>query len=157
MADAFRKFAHATSRLTGSFEAFMLALLLVVVWALSGPLFGFASTWQLVINTATTIVTFLMVFLIQNTQNRDSQAIHAKLDEILSKERGTDNKLLMAEDLSDEELAELKAHYERLAGPLAAKSRGSAARQDQPSGSKRTRRSRSRPRQNGRAPTKKPR
>jgi low affinity Fe/Cu permease len=82
---------------------------------MTGPIFGFSDTWQLVINTSTTIVTFLMVFLIQNTQNRDSQAIHAKLDEMLYKMRETDNRLLKAEDLSDEELDELKAHYEGLA------------------------------------------
>jgi low affinity Fe/Cu permease len=123
MSEAFRKFAHVASRLTGSFSAFMLAFLIVVVWGLTGPIFGFSDTWQLVINTGTTIVTFLMVFLIQNTQNRDSQAIHAKLDELLYKSRETDNKLLKAEDLSDAELDELKAHYESLADHVAERSR----------------------------------
>ena len=113
--ETFRHFAHAASQVTGSAIAFLIAVVVVVTWAFTGPLFNFSDTWQLVINTGTTIVTFLMVFLIQNTQNRDSQAIHAKLDELLYHNRETDNSLIDAEDLSDEELNELKQRYMKLA------------------------------------------
>jgi low affinity Fe/Cu permease len=115
MSDLFRQFAHAIAHATGTIGAFVVALTIVLVWAVTGPLFGFSDTWQLVINTGTTIVTFLMVFLIQNTQNRDSQALHAKLDELLINTREADNRLVEAEDLPDEELAKLKEHYEKLA------------------------------------------
>jgi low affinity Fe/Cu permease len=115
MGEKFRKFAQVTSSAAGSIWAFSLALLVVLVWAITGPLFGFSDTWQLVINTGTTIVTFLVVFLIQNTQNRDSRAIHAKLDEVLVHLHGADNHMVRAEDLSDEELKLLKEHFENLA------------------------------------------
>jgi low affinity Fe/Cu permease len=115
VSEAFRKFSHYAAHLTGSVAAFTLALLIVLAWGATGPLFGFSDTWQLVINTGTTIVTFLMVFLIQNTQNRDSQALHAKLDELVIHIQGADNKLVGAEDLSDEELAHLKEHFAELA------------------------------------------
>ncbi len=115
MREGFRKFANATSNAAGSPSAFLLAFVVVLVWGSTGPIFRFADTWQLVINTGTTIVTFLMVFLIQNTQNRDSQAIHAKLDELLIGVSAADNRMVRAEDLSEDELRELKAHFEKLA------------------------------------------
>jgi low affinity Fe/Cu permease len=113
--EAFRRFAHAAARVTGTMYAFLAALVVVLVWAAMGPVFNFSDTWQLVINTSTTIVTFLMVFLIQNTQNRDSQALHAKIDELVIHLSGADNKLVGAEDLSDEDLQRLKEHYVNLA------------------------------------------
>jgi low affinity Fe/Cu permease len=104
--------------------AFLIALTIVLVWAVTGPLFAFSDTWQLVINTGTTIVTFLMVFLIQNTQNRDSQALHAKLDELVIAMKGADNNLVEAEDLPDDQLESLKEHFQQRAhqGAATAKS-----------------------------------
>jgi low affinity Fe/Cu permease len=113
--ESFRKFAQFAAHATGSVLAFSLALLIVLVWAATGPLFHFSDTWQLVINTGTTVVTFLMVFLIQSTQNRDSQAIHAKLDELLVALKPARNHLLGAEEMSEEELASLKEQYQELA------------------------------------------
>src|ERR671923_638672 len=104
----FTRFAKSTARLTGQPAAFTLALAIIIVWALTGPLFRFSDTWQLVINTATTIVTFLMVFLIQNTQNRDAKAIHLKLDELIRAVEGARTRLVHLEDLSDEELGDLQ-------------------------------------------------
>jgi low affinity Fe/Cu permease len=92
----------------------MLAALVIVVWAVSGPFFGFSDTWQLVINTGTTIITFLMVFLIQNTQNRDSRAIHLKLDELISAVEQARNSMLIVEDLPDEKIEELKREFSNL-------------------------------------------
>ncbi len=112
--DGFRKFAHKTSALAGTPWAFLIALLIIVVWAFLGPIFGFSDTWQLVVNTATTIVTFLMVFLIQNTQNRDAHAIHLKLDELIYAVKGAHNNLINLENLSDEELAKLQNHFDRI-------------------------------------------
>ncbi len=103
----FGSFAQAIARLTGRPATFLLAVLVVVVWAVSGPIFGYSDTWQLVINTGTTIVTFLMVFLIQNTQNRDTLAIQLKLSELILAMKGVPNKFATIEDLSDEELEEL--------------------------------------------------
>jgi len=103
MSKLFTHFANAVAKWTGRPLAFMLCLVLVLAWALSGPLFGFSDTWQLVINTTTTIVTFLMVFLIQNTQNRDNAAIQAKLDEII-RTSDSDNKFIGIEHMTDEEL-----------------------------------------------------
>jgi len=104
MKDLFRHFAHRTARAVGSVWAFFIAALVVVVWAVSGPLFHFSDTWQLVINTGTTVVTFLMVFLIQATQNRDSREIHLKLDELLRAISKARTGLADLDDLSDEEL-----------------------------------------------------
>jgi low affinity Fe/Cu permease len=118
MNDAFRKAAHRISILAGTPLAFSAALLVIVLWAVSGPLFAFSDTWQLVINTGTTIVTFLMVFLIQNTQNRDSRALHMKLDELILYTEGADNELVELEDLSDEQMDRLERHYHRLAKVL---------------------------------------
>jgi low affinity Fe/Cu permease len=114
MREAFRKFAATTARVVGSPWIFVLAVLLIVGWALSGPLFGYSDTWQLVINTTTTIVTFLMVFLIQNTQNRDSEAIHLKLDELIRAVQTARTKLVDLEDLSDDQLDDLRKEFQRL-------------------------------------------
>src|SRR5690349_6503633 len=105
MNEMFRKFSQKTSAMVGSPWAFMIAVAVIVVWAVTGPLFHFSDTWQLVINTGTTIVTFLMVFLIQNTQNRDAKAIHLKLDELIRAVKDARNNLVDLEDMSDEELA----------------------------------------------------
>ena len=114
MRDIFRKFAQAISHAVGSPWAFIIATLIIVVWAVTGPFFGYSDTWQLVINTGTTIITFLMVFLIQNTQNRDAKAFHLKLDELLKGVKGARTGLVDLEDLTDEELDELQTYYERL-------------------------------------------
>ena len=112
--DWFHYFAMETSRLTGRPWTFALAVAVVVVWGLTGPLFGFSDTWQLVINTGTTIVTFLMVFLIQHTQNRDTLALQVKLAELIIAVHGAKNDIATAEDLSDEQLEALhKAYCER--------------------------------------------
>ncbi|HYC15867.1 MAG TPA: low affinity iron permease family protein [Pseudolabrys sp.] len=103
----FSELAHATSQWTGQPVAFLLALMVVIAWAITGPLFSYSDTWQLVINTGTTIVTFLMVFLIQNTQNRDTLAIQLKLSELVLAMKGAENKFAAIEDLSDEELEKL--------------------------------------------------
>lgn len=111
----FSKLAQAISRAVGHPLGFGLALLLVILWAFSGPLFGFGDTWQLVINTTTTIITFLMVFLIQNTQNRDSEAMHLKLDELIRVNKVARNSLLDLEEFSAEELDRIKEKFEALA------------------------------------------
>jgi low affinity Fe/Cu permease len=114
MRETFRTFAARVSEWVGSPVAFIVGLGLIVIWALTGPLFRFSDTWQLVVNTATTIVTFLMVFLIQNTQNRDARAIHLKLDELLRAVKGARTAMVALETSTDEELAELQAEFERL-------------------------------------------
>jgi low affinity Fe/Cu permease len=119
--ESFRRFAHATADGVGSPRAFFLAMVLVVGWALSGPMFGFSNTWQLIINTGTTILTFLMVFLIQATQNRDAKAIHLKLDELIRAVEGARTKLVSLEDMTDEELADLQDQFKRLHERLAAR------------------------------------
>jgi low affinity Fe/Cu permease len=111
----FRKLAQITADAVGSWWAFIVAVTVVGGWAITGPLFGFSDTWQLVINTATTIVTFLMVFLIQNTQNRDAKAMHLKLDELLRGVKEARNGLVDLENLTDEELDELQQEFRRLA------------------------------------------
>jgi low affinity Fe/Cu permease len=114
MDEFFRKFAAKTSMLVGSPWAFLCAVLIIVVWALAGPVFGYSDTWQLVINTGTTIITFLMVFLIQNTQNRDAKAIHLKLDELIKATRGARNHMMDLDKLSDKQLRELEEEYKRI-------------------------------------------
>src|SRR5437773_3673094 len=114
MNELFRKFAQTVSTVVGSSWAFILAVAIVVVWAATGPLFRFSDTWQLVINTGTTIITFLMVFLIQNTQNRDAKAIHLKLDELIRGVEGARNRLVDLEDLTDEELENLQEQFEHI-------------------------------------------
>lgn len=112
--DAFRVFARKTSAVLGSAWAFCAAILIIVIWAATGPMFHFSDTWQLIINTGTTIVTFLMVFLIQNTQNRDAKAAHLKLDEIIRALGKARNELIDLEELSDEELGKLEAQFKRV-------------------------------------------
>ena len=114
MRDAFRVFSQRTAEWVGTPTAFMSAVALIIVWAATGPMFGYSDTWQLVVNTATTIVTFLMVFLIQNTQNRDARAIHLKLDELLRGVTGARTAMVALENSTDEELAELQAEFDRL-------------------------------------------
>jgi len=111
----FTRFAKWTAHAAGQPAAFGIAVTIILVWGVSGPVFGFSDTWQLVINTGTTIVTFLMVFLIQNTQNRDSEAIQVKLDEIIRAIEGADNSLLDLEELDEKELDHIRADYEKLA------------------------------------------
>ncbi|MDQ6630633.1 MAG: low affinity iron permease family protein [Verrucomicrobiota bacterium] len=112
--DWFHKFAHQSSKIVGSPWAFFIAVLILLIWGILGPVFGFSDTWQLVINTATTIITFLIVFLIQNTQNRDAKAIHLKLDELLHGVKGARNKLINLENFSEEEMKQLQKEFERL-------------------------------------------
>ena len=109
------KFARKATDWTGSTMAFVLALGTIIVWATTGPFFNFNETWQLVINTGTTIITFLMVFLIQRTQNKDSRAIHLKLNELVAAMQGASNRLVNIEDISEEELNVLHQHYAHLA------------------------------------------
>jgi len=111
----FSRFATAATKWTGSTVAFILATATVIVWAISGPIFRYSDTWQLTINTGTTIVTFLMVFLIQRSQNKDSMAIQLKLNEIVAAVEGASNRLISVEDLSEEDLKVLHDYYERLA------------------------------------------
>jgi low affinity Fe/Cu permease len=114
VSDAFRVFAHRSSVLLGSAWAFGGAVLVIIVWLLTGPTFHFSDTWQLIINTATTVITFLMVFLIQNTQNRDAKAMQLKLDELIRALKGARNQLVDLEDLSDEELKKLEKQFQRM-------------------------------------------
>ena len=111
----FDKLAQWTAAHAGRAATFCLALAVIVVWAVSGPVFGFSDTWQLIINTGTTIVTFLMVFLIQNTQNRDTAALQLKLDELIRAHEGARNRLLQLEDLTEEEMAHIKRTFLELA------------------------------------------
>jgi low affinity Fe/Cu permease len=114
VSDAFRIFARRSSILLGSAWAFAGALLVILVWILTGPTFHFSDTWQLIINTATTVITFLMVFLIQNTQNRDAKAMHLKLDELIRAIKSARNALVDLEDLSDEDLKRLEQQFQRV-------------------------------------------
>ena len=114
VSDAFRIFARRSSRVLGSAWAFAGAIVIIVVWGITGPAFHYSNTWQLIINTGTTIVTFLMVFLIQNTQNRDAKAAHLKLDEIIRALEGARNELIDLEKLADEDLASLEKQFERV-------------------------------------------
>jgi low affinity Fe/Cu permease len=114
VSDAFRCFAQRSSTLLGSAWAFCGAVLVILVWLVTGPAFHFSDTWQLIINTATTVVTFLMVFMIQNTQNRDAKAMHIKLDELIRALKGARNQLVDVENLSDEDLKKLEEQFRRL-------------------------------------------
>jgi|SRR3989344_1928413 len=113
--DIFRKFAYKVSVIAGTAWAFILALLIIIFWATTGPAFGFSNTWQLFINTFTTIITLLMVFLIQNTQNRDSKAIHIKLDELLKRMEGKkSDRFVNLEELPDEEIEKLQEEFRKV-------------------------------------------
>src|SRR5437660_7388185 len=112
--DSFRIFARRSSIVLGSAWAFTLAIVIIAVWGLTGPTFGFSNTWQLIINTGTTIVTFLMVFLIQNTQNRDSKAVNLKLDEVIRAIKGARNELVDLEELMDEDQKKLEQQFQRI-------------------------------------------
>jgi low affinity Fe/Cu permease len=120
------RLARALTDFTGSTLAFIIAVVCVLAWAVSGPIFGYSESWQLVINTGTTVVTFLMVFLIQRSQNKDSLAIHLKLDELVAAYRGASNRLVSAEDLPEEDLADLRDEYRKLMQ--------AAAREEDPQG-----------------------
>ena len=111
----FTRFAKWTAKASGRPLTFTVAVLIIAIWAITGPIFGFSDTWQLIINTGTTIITFLMVFLIQNTQNRDSEAIQIKLDELIRRAKGGHNVLLDLEELEEEELARIRAGYCKIA------------------------------------------
>ncbi len=122
--DAFRLFARTASFVLGSAWAFVVAVTIIVVWAITGPAFRFSDTWQLIINTGTTIVTFLMVFLIQNSQNRDTKSIQIKLDELIRALSGARNDMLDLEKMSDDQLRSLEKEFEKL-GDRAARARDS--------------------------------
>ena len=111
----FTRFAKLASRATGKPATFICAVLIVVLWAFTGPIFDFSDTWQLVINTGTTIITFLMVFLIQNTQNRDTEAMQIKLDELIRAVSSAQNTMMDLEELDEKELDEIRAEYEKMA------------------------------------------
>jgi low affinity Fe/Cu permease len=115
IANSFNHFAKGTSRAAGHPGTFGLAVAVILIWAVTGPIFHFSDTWQLFINTGTTIITFLMVFLIQNTQNRDSAAMQLKLDELIRALKGAHNELVDLEDMTDRELEEVKSQYTKLA------------------------------------------
>jgi low affinity Fe/Cu permease len=114
LSEMLERFSLEATRATGTSSAFIIALAIIIVWGFTGPLFSFSDTWQLVINTGTTIVTFLMVFLIQRTQNKDAQAIHLKLNEIVAALEGASNRLIDVEDLTEGEIQTLHTHYQRL-------------------------------------------
>jgi low affinity Fe/Cu permease len=111
----FTRFTKWTARASGKSATFIAAVLIIVAWGITGPIFGFSDTWQLIINTGTTIITFLMVFLIQSTQNRDSEAMQVKLDELIHVMKGAQNALLDLEELEEEELDRIRAGYQRIA------------------------------------------
>ncbi len=111
----FTQFAKATAAASGKPISFIIAVLLIVGWALSGPMFGFSDTWQLIVNTSTTIITFLMVFLIQNTQNRDTEALQIKLDELIRAVEGARNEMLDLEELDEKQLNKIRNEYLQLA------------------------------------------
>ncbi len=111
----FTRFAKSSANFSGKPLTFGLAILIIVGWVVTGPIFNFSDTWQLIINTSTTIITFLMVFLIQNTQNRDTAAIQIKLDELIRATQGAHNALLDLEELEDEELSRIRGNYEKMA------------------------------------------
>ncbi|HJX91911.1 MAG TPA: low affinity iron permease family protein [Pyrinomonadaceae bacterium] len=112
--EGFRKFSVMAATTLGSPWLFVLNVFLIVVWLAAGPIYHYSDTWQLLVNTATTVFTYLAVFLIQNTQNRDAKAVHLKLDELISSVAGARNRLVDLEDLSDQELAELQGQFQRL-------------------------------------------
>jgi low affinity Fe/Cu permease len=114
MRELFRKFSQVSAQVVGSSWAFIVSVLIIVVWAATGPMFHYSDTWQLIINTGTTVITFLMVFIIQNTQNRDAKAIHLKLDELIKGVKGARTSLVSLEQFSDRDLERLQREFERL-------------------------------------------
>jgi low affinity Fe/Cu permease len=120
----FPSFARSMANASGKPATFVIAVLVIIVWAVTGPIFGYSDTWQLVINTGTTIVTFLMVFIIQNTQNRDTQALQLKLDELIRVTKGAHNLMLDLEQLDDEHLERLRQVYEKLANKARGENKG---------------------------------
>ena len=120
----FPSFARSMANASGKPATFVIAVLVIIVWAVTGPIFGYSDTWQLVINTSTTIVTFLMVFIIQNTQNRDTQALQLKLDELIRVTKGAHNLMLDLEQLDDEHLERLRQVYEKLANQARGENKG---------------------------------
>jgi low affinity Fe/Cu permease len=127
--ETFHRFSHAAAERVGRSSAFIAAVTIIAAWAITGPLFHYSDTWQLVINTGTTIVTFLMVFLIQNTQNRDAHAIHLKLDELIRANKNARNSLLALESMSDGELVRLQQEFEELRDHVARAREEKAVRQ----------------------------
>ena len=117
MSDTFSKAAHWIAQQCGHAGVFIIAVIMILAWAATGPLFGYSDTWQLIINTGTTIITFLMVFLIQNTQNRDTVAIQLKLDELIRANQNARNRMLSIEDLTEDELKKVKATFALLVTP----------------------------------------
>lgn len=114
-ANHFERFSTWAVKTTGSSGAFLMAVVIIILWAVTGPIFHFSENWQLVINTSTTIITFLMVFLIQKTQNKDAKAIHLKLNELIASQQGASNRMVDIEDITEQELDQLHKFYERLA------------------------------------------
>ncbi len=114
MNEIFRKIAHRASLLVGSSGAFIVAVLIVLTWALTGPIFGYSDTWQLIINTGTTILTFLMIFLVQNTQNRDGRAMQLKLDELIRSSKASRNQLIDLENLPDAEMERIHDQFHEI-------------------------------------------
>ena len=129
MNDIFHRLAVKVSVIVGSPKAFVIALFAIIFWGISGPFFGFSDTWQFVINTSTTIITFLIIFLIQNTQNRDARVMQLKLDEILKSSKGARTDLVDMEELSDEELDELQKQYRELHEKVASQRRARELRE----------------------------
>lgn len=111
---SFNRFSHWVTKATGSPMAFLIAILIVIIWGACGPFFHYSEVWQLVINTSTTIVTFLMMFVIQQSQNRDTMALHLKLNELIASNKDTSNRLIASEDLSEEELEVIKKYYKMI-------------------------------------------
>ncbi len=136
---AFTRFAKLAARATGKPGAFIGAASIIVLWALSGPIFDFSDTWQLVINTGTTIITFLMVFLIQNTQNRDTEAMQIKLDELIRSMESAQNTVLDLEEMDEDELDRIRAEYEELAKKAREKLQNSKSKKMSPAKAKQTR------------------
>ena len=130
MARGFQNFASKTSQIVGSKWAFTIATLSIVIWAVTGPMFHYSDTWQLVVNTATSVLTFLIVFLIQNTQNRDARAIHLKLDEVIHAIGKAHNEMIQIETLSDKDLEDLAAHFKRIRTELIGQKLDAAPAQD---------------------------
>ena len=121
LSNTFKCFAQWAARKTGRPSTFLLAVLVIVVWGITGPIFHYSDTWQLIINTGTTIITFLMVFLIQNTQNRDGEALQVKLDELIRAIEGANNSLLDLEELEDDKLDEIRETYRKMAAEARSK------------------------------------